>query len=419
MTLFGQTPTPPPPTPASFHYLRQITTTSGGEPNACAVLDASVFAHANPLEDLRLYTPTHQEIPYTITFSGTAPSGDPARILNLGLKSPAHLSFDLEMPARAYSSLDLTLNAQDFLASAKITGLKSLSDKSPAYLGTFTLFDLTAQRLGHNSSLQFAESTFPYLHLELTFTPAPGNPSLAITPAIVTGAEIPPSRLAQTLYTPIAETSTITQRPRESVATFTVPARVPIERITFTLDPADPTNFSRTVTVSSRPTITKEGEPSTEQLSAQISRLRLTEAGQQIREDSLSFPAILASNEQAPATIEVAIQNGDDQPIHVRSVTLEMRERKLCYPIQPTPATLMYGAPNTSAPVYDFGRLFNVTAPIRPATLTPEQLNPAYIPPTPLPKALTERYPQLLWIALLLTVTILAVVAFRSAKRIG
>ncbi len=418
ITLYAQAPTPP-PTPSSFHYTRQILTTPGPEPDACAVLDASVFAHANPLEDLRLYTPTRQEIPYTITFSGTAPTDDQARILNLGLKSPAHLSFDLEMPSRAYSSLALTLNAQDYLASAKITGLKSLTDKSPTYLGDFSLFDLTAQRLGHNSSLQFAESTFPYLHLELTFTPAPGKPSLAITPAIVTVVEIPPSRLAQTLYTPIAETTTITQRPRESVATFTVPARVPVERISFNLDPADPTNFSRTVTISSKENITKEGEPGTEQLSGQISRLRLTEAGQQIRDESLSIPAILASNEQAPATVEVAIQNGDDQPIHLRSVTLEMRQRKLCYPVQPDPVTLMYGAPAVAAPLYDFGRLFNVSGPIRPATLTPEQFNPTYLPPTPRAIPFTERYPQLLWIALLTTITLLAVIAFRSARRIG
>ena len=416
--LLASSDAPPPPTPASFRYQRAITISPGPPPDACAVLDAQVFAHANPLEDLRIYS-ANQEVPYAVTFSGTAPTGDPAGILNLGLKSPRALSFDLQMPDRPYSAVALTLNAHDFLASAHVTGLKSLTDKNPTYLGTFTLFDLTTQRLGHSSSVQLAESTFPYLHLDLTLTPAPGNNSLAVSPAIVAAAEVPPSRLAQTLYTPVAETSTITQRPRESVATFTIPAHVPVERVTFDLDPADHTNFSRSVIVSSKPTIAREGEPSTEQLSGEISRVRLTEAGQEIHQQSLSIPAILGSNEQAPATVEVAIQNGDDQPLKIHSVTLEMRQRKLCFAIPTQPATLFYGAPNVPAPVYDFGRLFNATDAVRTATLDAEQLNPQFLPPAPPKQSLTERYPQLLWIALLAVVSILAAIAFRSAKRLG
>jgi len=416
--LLASTDAPPPPTPASFRYQRPITIPPRPPADACAVLDAQVFAHANPLEDLRIYS-ANQEVPYAVTFSGTAPTGDPAGILNLGLKSPRALSFDLQMPDRPYSAVALTLNAHDFLASAHVTGLKSLTDKNPTYLGTFTLFDLTTQRLGHSSSVQLAESTFPYLHLDLTLTPAPGNNSLAVSPSIVAAAEVPPSRLAQTLYTPVAETSTITQRPRESVATFTIPAHVPVERVTFDLDPADHTNFSRSVIVSSKPTIAREGEPSTEQLSGEISRVRLTEAGQEIHQQSLSIPAILGSNEQAPATVEVAIQNGDDQPLKIHSVTLEMRQRKLCFAIPTQPATLFYGAPNVPAPVYDFGRLFNATDAVRTATLDAEQLNPQFLPPAPPKQSLTERYPQLLWIALLAVVSILAAIAFRSAKRLG
>jgi hypothetical protein len=424
--LLASSDAPPPPTPASFRYQRPITIPPGPPADACAVLDAQVFAHANPLEDLRIYS-ANQEVPYAVTFSGTAPTGDPASILNLGLKSPRALSFDLQMPDRPYSAVALTLNAHDFLASAHITGLKSLTDKNPTYLGTFTLFDLTTQRLGHSSSVQLAESTFPYLHLDLTLTPAPGNNSLAVSPAIVAAAEIPPSRLAQTLYTPVAETSTITQRPRESVATFTIPAHVPIERVTFDLDPADHTNFSRPVTISAKivpDTAAKRGETAVqpvqpEQLSGEISRIRLTEAGQEIHQQSLSIPAILGSNEQAPATIEVAIENGDDRPIKLRAVRLEMRQRKLCFAIPTQPATLFYGAPNVPAPVYDFGRLFNATDAVRTATLDAEQLNPQFLPPAPPKQSLTERYPQLLWIALLAVVAILAAIAFRSAKRLG
>lgn len=423
LTLSAQAPAPP-PTPSSFLYQRAIIIPVGTAPNACAILDANVFAHANPLEDLRLYAAS-QEVPYAFYLSSTtSPTGDPARILNLGLKSGRHISFDLEMPQRPYSSVDLNLNAHDFLASARVSGLKSLSDKEPVAIGTFTLFDLTAQRLGRSATLAFAESTFPYLHVDLTLTPAPGNNALAITPAIVVSAEIPPSRLAQTLYTPVAETTTIAQRPRQSVATFTIPARVPIERITVDLDPTDHTNFSRTLSIIAQelPPASKTDAPAiqepAERLSGEISRVRLNEAGQQIQEESLSVPATLGSNSQSPASIEVAIENGDDRPLKIRAVRLEMRERKLCFAVPASPTTLLYGAPTVPAPVYDFGRLFNPAEPVRIATLGAEQPNPLYTAPQPKPKSLTERYPQLLWIALFAVVAILAAVAFRSAKRL-
>jgi hypothetical protein len=425
----AQTPIPK-PTLHSFAYARQIlitpTSPANNSPYACAVLDANVFAHTDAaLSDLRLFDPnSHDELPYAVTLSRTAPNSDPARILNLGLKSPSDLSFDLAMPSRPYSSVDLTLNAQDFLASAKITGLKSLTGKAPVYLGNFTLFDLTSQRLGRNSSLAVAESTFPYLHIELKLTPAPGNDTLKVDPAIVAAAEVPPSRQAQTVYTGVAQSVTVAERPRETVATFLIAAHVPVERVTVVLDPSETSNFSRPVTVTAHanPATQRsedaEASAQPEQISGAISRVDLFTAGQQIHSESFSFPAILGANAQSPATVEVAIQNGDDRPLKIRSVQLEMRQRKLCFSPTGGTAILAYGAPGVPVPVYDFDRIFNPAAPVRVATLAPERANPLYVAPPAEKKSLTERYPQLLWLALVLVVATLGLIAFRSAKRL-
>ena len=409
------------PTASDFRYQREIqlpaADPAGQSPVACAVLDAAVFAHAAAtLDDLRLYSGAGDEMPYAVTLSRTEETGDAARILNLGLKGARHLSFDLQMPSRPYSSLNLMLKAQDFLATARITGLHTLADKSPTYLGTFTLFDLTSQRLGKNAGATFAESTFPYLHVDLQVAPAAGNSPLDVTAAMVASADVPPSRLAQILFTPVAETSMIQQRSRESVANFNIPAHVPVERVSFAIDPGDHTNFSRTVTVSATPTIAPEGEPGTEQLSGEISRVQLTEAGQDIHQESLSIPAILGSNGQAPVAVEVVVQNGDDRPVKLRAVRLEMRERKLCFSLPAAPsAMLMYGDAGLSAPIYDFGRLFNASAKARSAPLGGESLNPHFVVHSP-KLSLTERYPQLLWVALFAVVCVLGAVAFRSAR---
>ena len=111
--------------------------------------------------------------------------------------SPAgarQLNADLEMPHRSYSQVDLAFNARNFVASAHVTGLRTVNDPSPVFLGDFTLFDLTAQHLGSGLSIPIAESTFPYLRLHLTFEPAPGNSALLIAPSTLNSAQVPPVR---------------------------------------------------------------------------------------------------------------------------------------------------------------------------------------------------------------------------------
>ena len=420
---------PEPPTPASFRFVRSVsmptreTSASSAIPsaNACALLDAEIYAHSNPLVDLRLFS-GQQEVPYAITFSNTSDLPDPAHVLNLGLAASNRLSFDLAMPSRPYSSLVLDLSGQDFLASAKISGLQQRGDKRPTLLGTFTLFDLTAQHLGRNTTIQFAESTFPLLHLELAFSPAPGNDALRVTPSILTGAAVPASRIAQTLYTTVAVTSAIAQRPRESIATFTIPADVPVERVLFEVDAADHANFNRVVTLTAKANqpAKNTGEPALpdEQIAGAISRIHLTEAGKEIRQEFLAIPAILGANAQSPATVEIAVQNEDDRPIPIRSVRLQMRERRLCFPHSGTESiSLFYGATEVAAPVYDFGRLFNAASVAQPATLGLQQTNPLYKSALE-QKSFLDRHPELLWVVLLAVVFVLGALALRSAKRL-
>ena len=44
---------------------------------------------------------------------------------------------------------------------------------------------------------------------------------------------------------------------------------------------------------------------------------------------AISVAAILGANLQQPAKVDVAIENGDDQPLPIAAVRLEMRQRKL------------------------------------------------------------------------------------------
>jgi hypothetical protein len=402
----------------AFRYNRDVvypaSSAQNASPNACAVLDASVFAHTQSgLADLRVFDPAgEREIPYVATLSSTSPISDPARIVRVSPSGARQLNADLEMPHRSYSQVDLAFNARNFVASAHVTGLRTLTDPSPVFLGDFTLFDLTAQHLGSGLSIPIAESTFPYLRLHLTFEPAPGNSALLITPSTVSSAQVPPARVAQTLYTGVAQSFRFAQRGSQTVVSFSVPAHVPIERVSFDLDPTEQSNFSRPVTISAS---TGQSAPQ-EALTGQISRVHLTVGSQEIQQQSLSVPAILGSNAQSPATVEVAVQNGQQPPLKIRSVRLEMRQRQLCFPAAGTSVTLAYGSDSAQPPNYDFARTFNASTPARRATLLKEHRNPVFIAPEST-QSRFNRYPAFLGLSILVALSLLAVIAYRALHR--
>jgi len=406
--------------PHFFRYERSLSlSTAPGQ--SCAVLDAVVFAHAAPsLKDLRLYrgiAQQHpQEVPYAITLSQpTQPDSAAARVLNLGSRNGS-IVFDLQMPPRTYTEVALDLAGQNYIATATVSGSNHPGGDNATSLGQFTLFDLTAQHLSHTTTLHLQESTFPYLHIALSTVPEASTRTFIPTPQMVLGATVPPSRDAQSLYATAAETTVIAQHGRQSIATFSLPQRVPVERIAFDIDSSFKANFSRDVHVFDRPEGTSAF--SGENTFGTIQRVHLTQAGREIRERQLSIPATIGSNLQSPATVEVVVDNGDDAPLPITDVRLEMRQRNLCFDAGTQPLTLFYGDPTLAAPQYDYARLFSFAAYTHLAQLGPEQSKPAYRP-RPDTRPLTDRHPDILWIALLISICSLALVAIHSAKTLG
>jgi Protein of unknown function (DUF3999) len=421
---------PPVARPDAMRYERAIHVPAGAG-QACAVLDAQVFPHAAPsLADLRIFpvgaaSTAQHEVPYAITLSeAVTEETQAARVLNLG-SADGKIVFDLEMPARAYTDVTLNLDPaiQDFLATATVSGSDALSGGKATALGSFTLFDLSSQHLSRDTTLPLAESTFRYLHVVLSVAVAPGAAGGAnFAPAMVEGAQVPPSREAQILYSTVAETSSIATVGRESHATFQIPLRVPVERVEFVLAQGFKGNFSRDVRVTALADA-KAGEderaPLPETVSGTILRVHTTEAGREIRTEDLGIRAILGANLQSGAKVEVAIENGDDVPLPIAAVRLEMRQRKVCFDASAAGGlALFYGDPRLTAPVYDYARLFAVSDKALVAELGPEMLNPDYRAPVD-ERSFTERHPEVLWIALIAVICALGLVALRSAKNVG
>jgi hypothetical protein len=401
-----------------FRYQRAIVPTAMGQ--NCVVLDASTFSHASAaLKDLRLFpqTAAAREIPYAVTLSEPMqPDSERGHVINLGVRGRA-IVFDLVMPQRPYTDVVLDLDGRDFIATAVVRGINDLGDLPGTRLGEFTLFDLTSQHLSRSTTLPLQESSFRYLHVELTVTSVHEATSTRFLPAMVRDVSVPPSREAQTVFALTAETKTITQRGHQTIASFTLPERVPAERVSFVLAPEFRGNFSRDVVITdhSEGASTSAGET----IYGNIFRVRLNQAGREIRQQQLSILATQGSNLQSSAQVEIAVNNGDDVPLPITAVRLEMRERKLCFDASSlAPVTLFYGDAALAAPQYDYARTFSGAGVTHVAQMGVEQENPVYSS-RPDTRAAMERHPGLVWVIFLAVIFVLAVVAIRSTRHLS
>jgi hypothetical protein len=115
------------------------------------------------------------------------------------------------------------------------------------------------------------------------------------------------------------------------------------------------------------------------------------------------------------SAVRLTIQNGDDVPLALRNVALVMRERQVCFLRKAnTSYTLRYGDPSLGAPQYDLTPIEAAAADASVSTLGAER---ALTPETAAERPFTERHPVLLWVALIIVVGTLGVVALRSAKQ--
>ena len=393
-----------------FRYERAIQNMPQPARQTCVALDPALFVHAAPgLADLRLYR-DGAEIPYLIQMSApSAPSSEQTiEALNLGQHS-GQTVFDAAMPGGSYSDLALKVTDKNFIATVTVSG--SQRQTGPATkLGDYTIFDLSRQRLGRSTILHLPVSDFRYLHFRIAGPLSPenlGGLSVATLPA------------GQGAYAVVAESSQVTQKDHASIVEFTVPARVPVDRVVFVAG-ATPANFSRDVTIEARPIVQPPASDSAEppppvSSSGNLLRVHTVQDDHRIDQEHLGVDAPQASFD-APSRWTVTIDNGDNAPLVPASVRLEMVRRSLCFEAAVGAYTLYYGDAKLSPPRYDLGQ-FLVVLPAHTAEATtgPEQPNPDY-QARPDDRPFTEKHPVLLWVALALVVAVLGAIALRTAK---
>jgi hypothetical protein len=194
---------------------------------------------------------------------------------------------------------------------------------------------------------------------------------------------------------------------------------MPVDRIVFTPG-ASPAQFSRDVSITVVPasapsSIDAPQPPPPVSSNGDILRVHSLQNGRQIDEERLDIDAPWVDF-RTPAKWTIAIDNGDDPPMALESVQLQMLQRTLCFDADPSGGYLLaYGDPALAAPRYDYATLFAAQPNAAQIAAGPERLNPAY-QPRPDDRPFTEKHPTLLWVALAVVIALLAAIALRTAK---
>lgn len=405
-----------------LRYERTLRLPAGAPGIACAVLDASAFADSASWSegDLRVFrgigTGKQEEVPFSVSYSEAQPTDAvTATVQNLRLQQ-GEIVFDLAMPRRVYTIVDLNLAAQNFIGTAEVSGSDGKGGPSKS-LGTFTVFDFTEKHLARSTLLAMQESSFAQLHVRLRLQDVDGGALPGLSAAMVVGATVPASREAQTLYTVVATTSTMTQVGRSTVAQIEVPAHVPIERVNFVLDAGYKADFLRSVTISAGRDLRATAGPD-EVIDGEI--WRVTRGGDTaIHAAKLTQIAVIASNLREAARVRVEVKNGGETQLPIKAIQLEMRQRTICFDAAVgSTYVLRYGDDALRAPVYNLDGMAKMSASPIVAALGPEELNRAYVARRNA-ETYRERNPELYWILLLAAIAALGALASRHTKRRG
>ena len=378
-----------------FKYERPTQAASAGGQHY-AIVDETIWQHAHPdLRDVRLYA-GQNEIPYAVTIEmGNSESEQkPLRILQPGTVG-GKTQFLLDMSAAPeYDRIQLKIAAKNFVAHARVEGQDDPHGKQWATLGTTTLYDLTEEKLGHNSTLQIPLSTYKYLRVTVDGPIKPSELELAAASA---------TRAEKAVWRDVASGSASEQKGPDTVFSFGISANVPVERVNFTFDPGQQ-NFQRVVEIQDGKGDGLGG--------GEISRIHLQRNGQKIDVEETS----LSIRIPGPGNYRVIVHNGDDVPLKIADVRLQQYERRIYFETEAGMAVrLYYGDEKLSAPIYDYRNLFQRDANAIPLTLGAEVLNAAYTK-RPDERPWSERHPAVLWAAIIAAVLFLGGLAYRSLK---
>jgi Protein of unknown function (DUF3999) len=389
--------------PSYFKYRRAIQAPAAAGQHYF-VVDEAVWQRARPdLSDVRLYA-AEKEISYKLTVES---GGYETEQKQFRVLQPATVAgktqFMLDMSGlEEYDRINLKLATKNFVARARVEGQDDLHGKHWALLGTTTLYDLSDERLGSNTTLQIPLSAFKYLRVTV---------DSSVKPADVQSGTAGITRAEKAVWRELAAAVKQEQRGRDTVLSFEISPNTPVERFLLSIDPSQK-NFRREISIQNGEQVSAAGE---------ISRIHMLRNGQKVDVEQTSLDLCGAcvgnSGGLSAKTLKFVIHNGDDQPLAITTARLQQFERHIYFEADSTPLWLYYGDDRLAAPEYDYAKLFQKDAYVEPVALNNEEPNSAYTG-RPDERPWSERHPAVLWTTIIAAVLILGGIAIRSLKSV-
>ena len=383
--------------PSASHskYQRPVQVSASGQ-NYVAV-DEIIWNHARrDLGDLRLAS-ADAEIPYAFVIQRGSSEEQRTELTVLQQSSVGgKTQFLIDMSGLAeYDHVQLKLAARNFVAHAHVEGADDPHAPAWAGLGGTIVYDLSKESLGSNTMLRIPRATYKYLRVTIDGPVAPSD---------VQGATSEMAEEHPAVWRDVSSTPAQAQSGKDTIFTFVVPDRIPIERVVFSIAASPATNFRRDVEI--------RDEKDNWLGSGDIERIHMVRGGQKI--DSEQYTVSFSGT--GHSTIKVLVHNGDDRPLNFAGARLAQLERRIYFdaPLQ-AQLILYYGDEKLTSPVYDYAKLFQQNKTPTAATLGSESPNAAFTE-RPDERPWTERHPVVLWIAIIAAVVGLSAVALRSMR---
>jgi hypothetical protein len=396
--------------PKYFSHTRAVTSVDSTEQPYVAVDEAIWNGSENRLADIRFYG-EGREVPYVTVTQGekNSSSETTARMLNKGVVQ-GKTEFVVESPMDEVDTLHLDLKTHDFTTHASVSGADELPSGSWMELGTYSLFDFTKEELGRNWTIKL-KSPVRYKYLRIRIDDS-------VLPDDVLSASVADRQTEKARYTAWSLQPEIKQEHGKTLITWAGSEKVPVERVQFIVDAKD-VNFSRSATLSCARQ-DKSAATARDVLrfdrawSGELTRVNMQRKGRKIEYESLD----LTPSMQYCKEYKIEIENGDDAPLRITSVLPQFLERRLYWKASLDPAPMLYyGDKKANSPRYDFARFFDEPDADKAAKaeLGPEQSNPQFTARAD-DRPFTERYPALMWGALLVAVLGLGAWAVKGFK---
>jgi hypothetical protein len=375
-----------------FSKVRVVRVSAAAEQNYI-VVDEEIWQHARPdLADLRLFDGASQ-LPYALIVErgGISSAETEAKILNLGSVA-GQTEFDIDAGGLPeYDRIHLRLEAKNFVATAHVVGNDAPGQNHGTALGSATLYDFSTENLGSNFTLKLHPVSFRYLHVRITDK---------VRPQHVKGAGISNLQEQRARWVKFGGCDSPHNEDRITVISCNVPARVPVDRIQFDVDPQQ-FNFRRTVSIAEAQAL--------QVASGEVGRVKMKRGGMMVTSEDLAID--LGGQLAGPFT--VTVDNADNPPLRITEVQPLAIERRVYFdPQGKSKLNLYYGDRKLAAPSYDYARFFHADAAAQ-AELGPGTQNSAYTG-RPDERPWSERHRAILWIAMLAAVAVLALLAVRG-----